>query len=83
MVECQFTMSDSGLPQSLDYQQFPLLSSIGNTIQIFIQDGLEDIPSKLKLVVSNHHSKCLTNEVDYNDENLIRIGCRSLLPSTT
>jgi hypothetical protein len=36
------------------------LTSTFLTIQIFIPEGLYDLPSQDTLVVSNHHSKCLS-----------------------
>jgi len=38
-----------------------LAASIRHTIHRFIQEGLNEVSSQDKLVVSNHHSKCLSN----------------------
>jgi hypothetical protein len=70
MVECQITIVESELQLSLDSLYFSfwptmifhqtLAASIRHRIQIFIQDGINKLPLQAKLVVSNHHSKCLS-----------------------
>jgi len=75
------TIYESRLQLSLDSPQPPLLAynyfssisrslsttSTGHTIQRFIQEGLDELSLQAMVVVSNHHSKCLTNEEDYNE----------------
>jgi hypothetical protein len=42
-------------------------ASTEHTIQIFIQEGLDEVSLHATIMVSNHHLKCLTNEANYNE----------------
>jgi hypothetical protein len=64
MVKFQITIVESelqliffSLPLHHTTNLFPLYFE---TIQIFVQEWINELPSQAKLVVSNHHSKCLS-----------------------